>query len=163
MLDRIADRGDTREATSAEIAVACSEVSVVVPLGTAGLALYMRTWVRAFPDQAVFDAAMQTHYAYVAGDAVDKLDAFVRRHLRQPGRTLDAATCRAGTSASHVLTAATPDRAARLTVHIRQARSHRDRPQTSAHDASRAGRRLGPSSARRWPGYVRDDHTGRSG
>jgi hypothetical protein len=93
LLNRIAEGDDTREATAAEVAAACSEVSLVLPLGTAGNTLYRRTWTQAFPDQPVFDAAETAHYAYVAGDRTEQLETKVRQQLRQPTRTLDGVTC----------------------------------------------------------------------
>jgi hypothetical protein len=93
LLNRIVEGGDTREATAAEVAAVCSEVSLVLPLGTAGNTLYRRTWTQAFPDQPVFDAAETVHYAYVAGDRTDQLETKMRRLLRQPTRSLDGVAC----------------------------------------------------------------------
>lgn len=93
LLDRIASAADTREATAAEVAVLCSELSLLVAFNAAATALYMRTWTQAFPDQPVFDDAVRTHYDYVAGDNTDRLEADVRRSLRKPQRTLAGITC----------------------------------------------------------------------
>jgi hypothetical protein len=96
LLCRVASGADTREATAAEVAILCSELSQVVALNTAATALYMRTWAQAFPDQPAFDATVRTHYDYVAGDNTDGLGADVRRSLRNPQRMLTGTTC-AGT------------------------------------------------------------------
>src|SRR5438128_1794014 len=54
LLDRLAAGGNAREATDAEVAVACAQSSLVVLPSPAGISVYMRAWTRAFPDQPAF-------------------------------------------------------------------------------------------------------------
>jgi hypothetical protein len=50
LLDRVAEGGDPREPTNAEMAVGCPHVSLVIPLSRAAMTIYMRVWSAAFPD-----------------------------------------------------------------------------------------------------------------
>jgi hypothetical protein len=93
LLDRMAEAGDPREPTNAEIAIGCAHVSLVIPLSRAAMTLYMRAWSAAFPDQPAFTNLGLEHYEHVAGTEADQLMAATRRWLRQPQRQLPPITC----------------------------------------------------------------------
>jgi hypothetical protein len=87
LLERLATGGDTRLATNAEVACACSEISQVAPMKPAGALVYMRAWRAAFPEhEQVFKDV--DSYEVVASDEADFLDRDMRRKLRQADRTI---------------------------------------------------------------------------
>jgi hypothetical protein len=95
LLERVASGQDTRPATDAEIACACAETSLIVPLNTAATGLYMRVWQRAFsghrnPFTDLDDAG---HYEAIAGSAIDDFETDTRRKLTAGDRTLKGAEC----------------------------------------------------------------------
>lgn len=96
LLERVASGQDTRPATDAEIACMCCEASLVAPLTTAAVGLYMRMWNRAFPGngnpfrEKVDNAG---HYEAIAGSRIDDMEAETRRKLTDRGRTLKDEEC----------------------------------------------------------------------
>lgn len=93
LLERVAAGADTRPATAAEIASACSHITALVPPGPAVMTVYMRAWARAFPDIPAFQVLDLASYEHVAGTRADDLEAEIHRKLRQPTRTLAAIDC----------------------------------------------------------------------
>jgi hypothetical protein len=95
LLERVASGQDTRPATDAEIACACCETSLAVPLNTAATGLYIRIWQRAFPGhRSTFkDLDDAGHYEAIAGSAIDDLETETRRKLTVRDRTLDGEKC----------------------------------------------------------------------
>jgi hypothetical protein len=93
LLERVADGQDTRPGTSAEVAIACSQTSLLAPLTTSGTGLYLRAWAKAFPDRPIADDSSDrlAHHEALKGDVVDEHEAMVRRKLSQPLRRLDGA------------------------------------------------------------------------
>jgi hypothetical protein len=92
LLARVVAGHDTRAATNAEIAAACSEASLIGPLNLAGLTVYLRAWTAAFPDKLdVFGDA--DPYEYVAGSDADVLERQLCRRLTVEDRTLRGVTC----------------------------------------------------------------------
>jgi hypothetical protein len=95
ILERVAGGQDTRPATAAEIACACSHASMIAPLNTAATGLYMRMWNRAFPGQpnpfkTVDDAG---HYEAIAGTRIDDFEAEAHRKLAMKDRILTEPGC----------------------------------------------------------------------
>jgi hypothetical protein len=95
LLERVAASQDTRPATAAEIACACSHASMTAPLNTAATGLYMRMWNRAFPGQrnpfkTLDDAG---HYEAIGGTRIDDFEAEARRKLTIKDRTLKEPDC----------------------------------------------------------------------
>jgi hypothetical protein len=90
LLERAAAGEDTRPGTSAELAIACCNTSLIAPLTTSGSGLYLRVWVKAFPDHPVFDDGTERldHYEALEGAAMDEHEAAMRRKFSQPWRTL---------------------------------------------------------------------------
>jgi hypothetical protein len=95
LLERVADGEDTRPATDAEIACACSEASRAVPLNTTATGLYIRVWRRAFPDQRNAFTKLDDagHYEAIAGSDIDDLEADICRKLTVKDRTLNGRAC----------------------------------------------------------------------
>ncbi len=93
LLERVARGQDTRPGTSAELAMACSETSLLAPLTTSGSGLYLRVWAKAFPDRPVMDDGGErlAHHEALKGDVIDEHEAVMRRKLSQPWRRLDVA------------------------------------------------------------------------
>jgi hypothetical protein len=93
LLERVAGGQDTRPGTSAEVAIACSQTSLVAPLTTSGTGLYLRAWAKAFPDRPITDDAGErlAHHEALKGDVIDEHEARARRTLSQPWRRLDGA------------------------------------------------------------------------
>lgn len=92
LLARVAAGQDTRPGTAAEVALVCSATSLTAPLTAAGVGLYCRSWLAAFPDDPIdgFDMAAQvTQSEWSAGaDEINGLDRAVRRRAAQPWRRL---------------------------------------------------------------------------
>jgi hypothetical protein len=94
LLDRLAAGWDTREATDAEVALACRAMSLVHPLNPGAMLVYQRAWLRAFPQHPLPHLDMAS-YEHIASPHADELDALIRRRLQQPGRVLPKHfTCR---------------------------------------------------------------------
>lgn len=93
LLDRVAADGDPREATDAEVASVCCQVSLRVPLNSAAVTVYMRAWASAFPDQLAITDLGLDHYEHVAGGRAEELDRLARHRLHQPQRMLPAISC----------------------------------------------------------------------
>lgn len=94
LLDRLAGGGDPREPTNAEVAIACSLGSLVVPPGSAFVTVYMRAWAAAFPDTKAFETLDHDSYERVAGSRADHLQADIRRRLRRPDRQVPTIDCK---------------------------------------------------------------------
>lgn len=91
LLDRVAAGEDTREATNAEMAGVLSQFSLEHPLNAAASTLYMRVFVRAFPDKSglAFDARDLKHEERMHGSEADDLERQLRRKARVADRTLE--------------------------------------------------------------------------
>lgn len=96
LLDRVARGEDTRPGTAAEVCLVCKDASLVAPLTTGGVGLYMRMWLQAFPDRPVHDgqADDQVHYEAMRGSQIDDLEAKARHRTADPDRRLKDITCR---------------------------------------------------------------------
>lgn len=90
LLTRVAEGGDTREATAAEVALACHDVSLVTPINSSATVVYMRAFRRAFPTYPAFENLELRSYEHVAGSAADELESLTYRKLRRPERVLPA-------------------------------------------------------------------------
>lgn len=97
LLERIAAGQDTRPATYAEICIVCREASALAPLTTSAAGLYMRAWLKAFPDNPIpfpgelgSQAGMRAHYEAIRGSGIDDLEREVRAKIarRNPNRRL---------------------------------------------------------------------------
>lgn len=90
LLARLADGGDTRLPTSAEICLICSEASLHAPLVAAATGLYMRAWVRAFPGHPVTDdmAAEAAWLEQREGYQMREMERELNRRAAVPGRRL---------------------------------------------------------------------------
>lgn len=87
LLGRVACGQDTRPGTDAEMACACAETSLIVPLNTAAAGLYIRVWQRAFPGHRnpFKDLDDAGHYEAIAGSAIDDLDGYApEAHGQRP-------------------------------------------------------------------------------
>lgn len=95
LLERVATGQDTRPGTAAEVCLVCSKTSQLAPFHTAGVGLYMRMWMQAFPDHPVHDdqAGNQLHYEALRDREIDDLEAQVRRRVADPSRHLRDLTC----------------------------------------------------------------------
>ncbi|MEU7873320.1 hypothetical protein [Dactylosporangium sp. NPDC049140] len=69
--------------------------STLAPFNTVGVGLYLRMWLRAFPDVPVFDAhaAELEHYEALRADRIDELEALTRHKLADPRRVLGVIEC----------------------------------------------------------------------
>lgn len=88
LLDRVAGGDNTRVATSAELACAASEASLVAPLTHAGFLSYARAFNRVFPGSEVFPKQDLEHYEHVSGEEARVLGAKLTMALRAKDRTL---------------------------------------------------------------------------
>jgi hypothetical protein len=79
LLERVYADQDCRPPTDVEIVCGLSEASLRAPLNTAAVALYMRLFVRLFPDKQPFADLDEHAYEHVAGDGADDLYAKVKR------------------------------------------------------------------------------------
>jgi len=93
LLDRVVAGDDTRPPTHAEVAIVCSRTSLLAPLTTAGVTVYMRAWQRAFPDHADVLGTGEAHYEYIAGGHADEIERGLRRRLTVAGRRLQKVAC----------------------------------------------------------------------
>jgi hypothetical protein len=87
ILDRVAEGVDTRPGTAAEVCCLCREISLVAPLRSSAIGLYLRMWAAAFPDKPD-DADRGRHYEALRRSSIDELEALARRKLTVPERTL---------------------------------------------------------------------------
>jgi hypothetical protein len=95
LLDRVGHGEDTRPATWAEIACACSEASLIAPMTDTGFGTYARAWNEArfpvpFPD-------MNDTLKHVEGlhsSEIDEITSQLRRKLSVKTRTLKGTACR---------------------------------------------------------------------
>jgi hypothetical protein len=95
LLERIATGADTRGPTAAELCLVCAQISLKVPLHGAAAGLYLRLWLRAFPDRPITpaQAAEQVHYERLHGPQIDEYEAGLRRKATDPGRRLVDIVC----------------------------------------------------------------------
>jgi len=90
ILDRVAAREDTREATDAEMMLALGQASLAAPLKASAAGLYLRLFTRAFPHQAAdiwgeLDRSAED-YDRLYNSQIDQDEAFLRRKARQDWR-----------------------------------------------------------------------------
>jgi hypothetical protein len=91
LLDRLAQGRDTRPGTAAECCLALCEVSQRAPLTSTAAGLYARMWTSAgLPPIELAEAG--PHYEALHASTIDEHEAWLRRHLRQDWRILDAST-----------------------------------------------------------------------
>ncbi len=88
LLDRVVEGGDPREATAAEVVLACHDVSLVTPINSPAVVVYMRAWQLAFPGTPAFAGRELRSYEHVAGSRADELERDTYRRLRRPERVL---------------------------------------------------------------------------
>lgn len=95
LLDRIATGADLRPATAAEICLALSQISQLAPMHSAGVGLYLRMWLQAFPDHPVTadQAGNQAHYEHLHGPQIDELEKTMRHRVADPDRQLRGIEC----------------------------------------------------------------------
>jgi hypothetical protein len=90
LLHRVANGHDTRPATDVEMAVILTEVSKRIPLHGAAAGLYMRLFIRCFPEQArTAFAEMRASlddYEPIYGSEIDDQEAWLRRTTSQAWR-----------------------------------------------------------------------------
>ncbi|WP_042426758.1 hypothetical protein [Streptacidiphilus anmyonensis] len=92
LLDRFARGEDTRPATTAEMIAALLETALKAPLAPSAFCLYMRLFIRAFPQTALSlfgdtDALDPAAYESVHGARADEHEAELRRALTRSART----------------------------------------------------------------------------
>lgn len=90
ILDRVAAREDTREASDAEMMLALGQASMAAPLKASAAGLYLRLFARAFPAQATqiwgeLDRSAQD-YDRLYSSQIDEDEAWLRRKARQDWR-----------------------------------------------------------------------------
>lgn len=88
LLARVAEGGDTREATAVEVALACHDVSLVTPINSSAVVVYVRAFRRAFPTYPAFENLELRSYEHVAGSSADELESLTYHKLRRPERVL---------------------------------------------------------------------------
>lgn len=94
LLDRVAAGEDTRPGTAAEICCTLLETSLVAPLTSAAVGLYMRMWQAArFPEFREFAEAGRHHEA-LEKTVIDDHEQIARRKLAIPDRRLGDIDCR---------------------------------------------------------------------
>lgn len=95
LLERVATGADTRRPSAAELCLGCARVSLRVPLHGAAAGLYLRMWLRAFPDRPITSAqaAEQVHYERLHGAQIDEYEAQLRRAATDPDRRLADIVC----------------------------------------------------------------------
>lgn len=97
LLQRVAEDGDTREATDVEVCLLCVEIAKAVPLNTTAMGLLVRNWNRAF-DGIEFPGREAgvglEHYEALKGSQIDDFERQARRKLYQPKRVIGEPECR---------------------------------------------------------------------
>src|SRR5262249_6324916 len=93
LLHRVAAGEDTRPGTSVEIARAIAEASLAVKPTRAGFGVYLKAWQDAFGGNPPFpwpgDARKDLdHLKWNEGQAMDDMEAWLRRKMSQPRRRL---------------------------------------------------------------------------
>lgn len=90
LLHRVANGQDTRPATDVEMAVILTEVSKRVPLHGIAVGMYMRLFIRGFPEQArtAFAEMRATldDYERLYSSEIDDQEAWLRRRTSQDWR-----------------------------------------------------------------------------
>jgi hypothetical protein len=86
LLDRVASGDDTRPGTAAECGIALAETSRRVPLRTSAVGLYTR--IRRLAGLPPIEPNRGAHYEALFGTVIDDHEAWLRRKLLQPWRTL---------------------------------------------------------------------------
>lgn len=89
LLRRVQDGEDTRLATNAELALICSNTSLLAPLNNVAVSCYMHVWQRAFPNKPVFDNLDAEAYTAVAHGADLELIRDMRRKFEVKDRVLN--------------------------------------------------------------------------
>lgn len=93
LLSRVADGGDTRLGTAAEVCCAMHDTTLATPVRSSVVGMYMRMWKAAgFPGIPEFDEALGHHEA-LEQTTIDDHEHFVRRTLNVTGRHLGGVTC----------------------------------------------------------------------
>jgi len=93
LLERVAARGSTKEATAAEVAIAALETSLRTPLNTAAFGLYARMWKQAGFPPVEYLSDKDAHYEAIAAGEIDELEAWSRRTLAVPDRVVQSERC----------------------------------------------------------------------
>lgn len=90
LLTRLAKGEDTRPATDTEICMVCSELSLKAPLNAAATGVYFSAWLRAFPDDPVWDGQVDeaAHHARMDGYEMRDMERRIRRQASAPARRL---------------------------------------------------------------------------
>lgn len=93
LLDRVAPGGDTRPGTAAEVCCAMLQASLLAPLRSSAMGLYMRMWQAAgFPEIDGFAEGSRHHEALEAS-TIDDHERLARHKLAVPDRRLGTIEC----------------------------------------------------------------------
>lgn len=93
LLERVADRTDTRLATDAEMIVVLCSAAQVAPLNATGMGLVFRLWHHAFPNISIDLDDDQQHREALYGSTIDAAEAGAREALAVPERVLGVIEC----------------------------------------------------------------------
>jgi hypothetical protein len=95
LLNRVAVGGDTRPGTNVEVVCALMATSMLAPLRSSAVGLYMRLWQAAgLPDIGEGFAEDARHHEALEASTIDDHEAFARGKLADPARRLGNIECK---------------------------------------------------------------------